>query len=177
MEWNERLLATDRKNAEWLDDRELATLSLGTALSRLGRNLEAVPWLRRGAAYWRAEQAKSDTPREQRTVALAEFRWHRAQAKLGGASATAAWQAAAAASERLRVLAESDPKNPDVWQMRAEAESGLATDGPAADRSKWQARACASWSEAATRRALPPFAVPLQTATCQVAKAAQSVNG
>ncbi len=170
MEWNERLLVTDRKNAEWLDDRELATLSLGTALSRLGRNAEAVPWLQRSVAYWRAEQAKSNTPREQRTVAIAEFRWHRAQALLGGASATAAWQAAGTSADRLRALADASPQNPDVWLLRAEAESGLATDGPTADRPKWQARACASWGEAATRRALPPFAFPLKTATCGAAK-------
>ena len=170
LDWTEHLLATDRNNAEWLDDRELSTLALGTALSRLGRNAEAVPWLKRGLAYWRAERTKSDAPREQRTVALAEFRWHRAQALLGGASAAAAWQSAAASADRLRALAEAGPISPDGWLMRAEAESGLATDGPAADRAKWLASACASWGKAATRRALPPFALPLQAATCGVAK-------
>ncbi|OYU45674.1 MAG: hypothetical protein CFE44_06200, partial [Burkholderiales bacterium PBB4] len=43
MDWMERLLATDRHNAEWLDDRELGSLSLGTALLRLGRPAEALP--------------------------------------------------------------------------------------------------------------------------------------
>lgn len=172
--WTERLLATNAKNADWLDDRELVTLSLGTALSRLGRNAEAVPWLQRGVAYWRAEQAKSDTPREQRSAAIAEFRWHRAQASLGGASSTAAWQAAAQAAQRLHTLSDASPQNPDVWLMRAEAESGLASDGPAPDRAQWQASACLSWREAAARRPLPPFALPLQTATCGTAPTAST---
>jgi serine/threonine protein kinase len=166
MEWNERLLATDRKNAEWLDDREFSTLSLGTALSRLGRNAEAVPWLHRSVDYWRAEQAKSDTPREQRTLAIAEFRWYRAQALLGGSSAAAAWQAAGTSADRLRALADANPESPDGWLMRAEAENCLATDGPAPDRAKWQTRACGSWREAEMRRVLPPFALPMQAATC-----------
>ena len=101
---------------------------------------------------------------------MAEFRWQRTQALLGGANAAAAWQAAAATAERLRALAEAGPVCPDGWLMRAEAESGLVADGPAADRAQWLARACASWGQVATRWSLPPFALPLQTATWDVAK-------
>ena len=39
LDWTEHLLATERNNAQWLDDRELSTLALDMALSRLDRSL------------------------------------------------------------------------------------------------------------------------------------------
>ncbi len=159
LQWTDKLLATDPGNAEWQDDREFATPLQGTILAQLGRDAEALPWLARGLAYWQAALTKAPGARAQREVASIRFRLALSRARLAGVgSAATAWAAAAQAAEALRTLSESAPAQADVWLVRAEAEQALAAEGPAADRPRWQAQACATWRRAAELRPLPPAA-------------------
>jgi hypothetical protein len=157
LSWTERLLATDRSNADWLDDREFATPLQGAILARLGRDAEALPWLERGLAYWRAKLAKGPSARGHREAAVGAFRIALSQARQAGAGERgAAWAAAGQAALALRNLSEATPKQADVWLYRAESEQALALEGPAVGRAGWQIQACSSWRRAAELRRLPP---------------------
>ncbi len=156
------LLATDPKNADWIDAREYRALAQGSALLRLNRHAEAQPWLRRSVNYWRKELVASPPAaklKHQRGLALAEFRWERSRAD---------WPAAAAAAEQLQTLADAEPRNADAYQAAAEAAQSLASDGPSTSRATWQQRACQAWKESAALRPLSPWA-RRQSGGCQPA--------
>jgi hypothetical protein len=66
LSWTERLLATDRSNADWLDDREFATPLQGAILARLGRDAGARAGLLAGEAGEGAERAWASRSRRGR---------------------------------------------------------------------------------------------------------------